>query len=85
MAADSLASLAAWVAWAAYPGDRAACAKSNKPLSGPARPGPPDWNRQMTPYFYAGFLHGGGMGSCCPAVISVRPGMWAPLEVFLQI
>jgi len=37
------------------------------------------------PYFFAAFLRGGEMGSCRPAVISVRLGMWAAVEVFLQI
>ena len=58
-------------------------ANSHKRLSGTA------WASRLAspndPYFFAGFLRRGGMGSCCPAVISVRPGMCAAVEVFLQI
>jgi hypothetical protein len=58
-----------------------ACAKSHKRRSG--------WASRLAssndPYFFAAFLRGGGMGSCRPAVISVRLGMWAAVEVFPQI
>jgi hypothetical protein len=70
---------------AAYPGDRAACAKSAKRLSGPVGPWPPDLASPNDPVFLRWLLARRRDGSCCRAVISVRPGMWAALEVFLQI